>query len=239
MSFPDASDKFWGSYIAQVPTVELEGSVAIADMAHEPLGFLHGSFRGWQEQWATVDKEGFAIVSTFRRLPYLLRGGVAIHCDHRDLAYVFGANGTPTSQAVAQRLQGWRVFLGQFPYTIVHLPGDENCWADLLPRCVTRPGGPVCVHASVKYAEVLLGATSFRRKRLCAACRRRCGGRTHTRYGVGGGFAGFRRAIPGGAPWLPRDLGAGRGRLSEEATAGVCSTGGGQTPRDRCNQGSG
>ena len=42
--------------------------------------------------------------------------------------------GAPTSKAVAQRLQGWRVFFGQFLYTIVHIAGDENCWADLLSR---------------------------------------------------------------------------------------------------------
>ena len=57
-------------------------------MAHEPLTFLSGPFRGSLERWATVDKEGFAIVSTFPRLPYLLWGGVAMHWDHRNLAYI-------------------------------------------------------------------------------------------------------------------------------------------------------
>ena len=33
MMFPDASDKFWGSCITQVPTVELRGSISIADMS--------------------------------------------------------------------------------------------------------------------------------------------------------------------------------------------------------------
>ena len=64
MMFPDASDKFWGSCITQVPTVELTGSVATAVMCHGPLGFLSGPFRGSQERWATVDKEGFATGST-------------------------------------------------------------------------------------------------------------------------------------------------------------------------------
>ena len=139
MMFADASDKFWGSCITQVPMVELGGSVGIADM-----GFFF-FFRGAQERWEIVEKEGFAIVSTFKRLPYLLWGGVAIHC----------VNGAPTSKAVAHRIQGWHVFLGQFPYTIVHIPGDENCWGNLLSRWVTRLGGSVCVHASVKYTEVL------------------------------------------------------------------------------------
>ena len=114
-----------------------------------------------------MDKEGFAVVSTFKRLPYLLWGGVAIHCDHRNLAYVFGANGAPTSKAVAQRLQGWRVLVGQFPYTIVHIIGDENCWGDLLSLWVTRPGGPVCVHASIKCTEVLfVGSDKFPTKEV-------------------------------------------------------------------------
>ena len=106
-----------------------------------------------------MEKEGFAIVSTFKRLPYLLWGGVAIDCDHRNLAYIFGANGAPTSKAVAPRLQRWRVFLGQYPYTIVHIPGDENCWGALLSRWVTWPGSPVCVAPSVKYTEVLFAGS--------------------------------------------------------------------------------
>ena len=59
------------------------------------------------------------------------------------------------------------MFLGQFPYTIVHIPGAENCWRDLLLRWVTRPGGPVCVHANVKYTEVLFaGSDKFPTKEV-------------------------------------------------------------------------
>ena len=42
---------------------------------------------------------------------------------------------------------------------IVHIPGDENCWGDLLSRWVTRPGDPVCVNASVKYTEALFAGS--------------------------------------------------------------------------------
>ena len=110
--FNDASNSFWESCIAHVPTVDLRRSVAIEDMSHEPLEFLNRPFRGSQERWATMDKDGFAIVSTFKRLSYLLYGGVTIYCDHRNRAYIFSANGAPTSKAAAQRLQGWHVFLG-------------------------------------------------------------------------------------------------------------------------------
>ena len=37
----------------------------------------------------------------------------------------------------------------------MHIPGDENCLGDLLSRWVTRPGGAVCVYASVKYTGAL------------------------------------------------------------------------------------
>ena len=58
---------------------------------------------------------------------------------------------------------------------IVHIAGDENCWVDLLSRWVTRPEYPVCVHASVKYTEVLFaGSGNFTDKGGCA---RRAGGR--------------------------------------------------------------
>ena len=79
--FPDASDNHWGSFLTQVPTAELEGGVEADKMSHEPLGFLSGTFCGSQQRWATVDKEGFAIASTFRRLGHLLWGGVRIYTD--------------------------------------------------------------------------------------------------------------------------------------------------------------
>ena len=66
--FPDASDNHWGSFLTQVPKAELEGGIKVEKMSHEPLGFLIYIFRGSQQHWITADKEGFIIVSTFRRL---------------------------------------------------------------------------------------------------------------------------------------------------------------------------
>ena len=66
--FPDAFDNHWVSFLTQVPTAELEGGVEVDKMSHELLGFLSGTFCGSHQWWATVGKEGFAIVSTFRCL---------------------------------------------------------------------------------------------------------------------------------------------------------------------------
>ena len=85
-------------------------------------------------RWATIDKEGFAIVSTFRRREHFLWNGVHIFTDDRNLAYVFDPEAcvTSVSTALAQRLEGWKCVLGQYRYTIRHIPGDRNSWGDLL-----------------------------------------------------------------------------------------------------------
>ena len=70
--FLDASDEHWRSFLTQVPQEELDLSVPVEDITHEPLGFLSGTFKGSQQRWATVYKEGFAMVSTFKRLKYIL-----------------------------------------------------------------------------------------------------------------------------------------------------------------------
>ena len=100
-----------------------------------------------------------------------------------------------------------------------------------------RGGRSACTRASSTRRFFSLWATSFRRNEVVRGVQAAAaeGGPT---LDTEGGLAGFLRAVPGGAPWPPRDLGAGRGRLSEEATAGVCPPGGGRTPRGRCNDGS-
>ena len=84
LMFPDASDEHWASFLTQVHQEELDRGVPVEDLTHEPLGFLSGIFRGSQQRWATADKEGFAMVSTFRRLEYVLWIGVHIYTDQRN-----------------------------------------------------------------------------------------------------------------------------------------------------------
>ena len=67
----------------------MEQNLPLEDMTHEPLAFLSGTYKGSQMRWATIDEEGFAIVSTFRRLEHFLWNGVHIFADHRNLAYIF------------------------------------------------------------------------------------------------------------------------------------------------------
>ena len=129
LMFPDASDEQWGSFLTQVPREELDRGVSVEDMTHEPLGFLSGTFKRSQQRWATVDKEGFAVVSTFKRLEYFLWNGPHIYTDHRNLAYIFDPEACVSSVAktTVHRLDQWKAVLGQYDYTSVHIDGDRNC----------------------------------------------------------------------------------------------------------------
>ena len=128
LMFLYASDNHWGSFLTQVPTAELEGGVEVKKTSREPLRFLSGTFRGSHQRWATVDKEGFAIVSTFRRLEYFLWGGVCIYTDRRNLAYIFDPKACVSSmpKTAAQRLENWERVLAQFDYNIFCLGGSMS-----------------------------------------------------------------------------------------------------------------
>ena len=123
LMFTDASDLFWGGCVTQVPEQEFWSEMPVAGMSHEPLGSVSGTFKNAQVRWPVIDKEAFAIISTCRRLEFLLWGGFVVYCDNRNLAYVFrpGVTNMPPSKIAAQRLQGWSAYLGQFQYLIVHL----------------------------------------------------------------------------------------------------------------------
>ena len=139
--FTDASDEYWAAVITQIPLEDV--SKAVAEQRHEPLLFLSGRFSGSQLRWAIPDKEGYAIVAAFRRASYLLqqRNGVLICTDHRNLTYIFAPD-AGMKKTQLHRLHRWAIELMQFNYTIVHLPGKDNAWADLLSRWEQAPTVP-------------------------------------------------------------------------------------------------
>ena len=119
LTFPDMSDLFWGSVLTQVSPPDFASKNTMGEWHHEPLEVLGGIFKGSQlRRWPTMDREGFAIMSTFQRLEYLLWGGVNIVSP--------GALVAELSKATVQRLSHFRTCLEQFDYQIVHIPGSEN-----------------------------------------------------------------------------------------------------------------
>ncbi|KAF0726127.1 hypothetical protein Ae201684P_020445 [Aphanomyces euteiches] len=105
---------------------------------HKPLAFLSGRFSGASSRWPIPDKEAFAIVESCKRLEYILLRpqGFVIHTDHRNLAYLFNPTATDSKMQrhQADRLLRWAMTLSGYRYTIVHIPGHTNTWADMISR---------------------------------------------------------------------------------------------------------
>ena len=82
--FPDASHRSWGSVLTQIPRSQED--LPVVDQDHEPLAFISGAFKGASLRWSTVEKEGYAIVASFKRMDGLLQrpGGFTICTDHRN-----------------------------------------------------------------------------------------------------------------------------------------------------------
>lgn len=50
LTFRDASDMYYGSFLTEVPAEGVYHCVPVEDMAQEPPGFLSGDFRGAQQR---------------------------------------------------------------------------------------------------------------------------------------------------------------------------------------------
>ena len=74
-----------------------------------------------------------------------------IHTDHRNVAYIFNPEACVSSVAKtnAQHFDQWQAVLGQYDYTVEHIPGERNYWGGLLSRWVTVPS--VSVRAAAVY----------------------------------------------------------------------------------------
>ena len=133
--FTDASDGYWSAIVTQLPMDQL--AAPFESQQHQLLACLSGTFKGASSNWAVIEKEAFAIVHACRRLDYLLLcpGGFSLFTDHLNLVYVFNPTAVTTVQRYqAAKLARWATTLRAFQYTIEHVAGDLNVWADLLSR---------------------------------------------------------------------------------------------------------
>lgn len=96
-----------------MPPEELNADGPMEKMSHEPLVFLSGAFKGTPVRWSSVDRERFAVVATFLRLPNLFWDGAYIIGDRGNLAYISNPEACTVltaSKATAQRVQRWGAF---------------------------------------------------------------------------------------------------------------------------------
>jgi transposase InsO family protein len=140
--FCDASDEGWGSILLQIRNYD--PAKPWSEQNCEPLYCLGGNFRGAASRWKIIEKEAFAIRESVERLDYLLQRpqGFRIYTDHRNLQYIF-SNDPTLKRTTKQKLERWAMFLVGFRYTIEHVAGTDNCWADLLSRWATPLAAPL------------------------------------------------------------------------------------------------
>lgn len=95
-------------------------------------------FRILQLRKPRVCKEGFSIVSTARRLEYLLGNGVHILRDSCNLAYTFNRVSS-LPKIAAQIFERWNLVMREIAYSIVHTSAKRNYLGGLLLRYVQIP----------------------------------------------------------------------------------------------------
>ena len=158
--FTDASDNYWGAMLGQV--LQYDRSTSIEKQQIKPLYFLSGSFKGSQLRWATVDKESFAIVEAVERLRHLVvrKNGFRIFTDHVNLQYIFCPHDSVKLPA-RSRLARWALRLQEYNYSIEHIAGELNVWADLLSRWGAGPKQVVANAARVQYDRRVANALSW------------------------------------------------------------------------------
>jgi hypothetical protein len=101
------------------------------------VAFVSGSFRGSALGWSTLDKEAYGVVETVDRLDHVLAGiNFRLFTDHKNLVPLLtGNNGSAkASRQTSDRLARWRARLDAYRFTIHHIAGEDNVWADMLSR---------------------------------------------------------------------------------------------------------
>ncbi len=165
--FTDASDLHWGAILVQVENYDKLEDVLKQKV--EPMYMLSGSFRGSQLNWSTIEKEAFAIIESIERLGQVLirPGGFRIFTDHMNLVYIYGLYRTQKINVMC-RYDRWAVKMIQYRYTIEHVPGERNLWADLLSRWGVKAKGRTTT--SVKGIKALKNRNPNARRRQQPRC---------------------------------------------------------------------
>ena len=137
--FTDASMTHWAGVLTQVDPAEIAKNVLPPQQwKHAPVAFVSGSFKGASSRWSTPEKECYAIVASVTRLAHILAAcsEFSLFTDHKNILYMlspvrFNAN---VARHIVHKTQRWAMRLSEFNFTIEHIPGENNIWADILTR---------------------------------------------------------------------------------------------------------
>ena len=137
--FTDASSTSWSVCVTQVASLDsVPDRCLIHELDHEPLVMLSGNFSKSELKYPIVEKEAFAINQAVQDLGYLLNEPAGFHLftDHRNLVYMLDPVSLSASvrQNTVEKMARWAYALFQCKFTLHHIPGEDNVWADLMTR---------------------------------------------------------------------------------------------------------
>ena len=116
----DASDYGVGAYIFQ-----------IIDGKEKPIIFFSKALHGAELNWATIEKEAYAIFLTLSKFGHLLRDNkFLLKTDHKNLTYINAGS--------SQKVRRWGIAMQEYDFIIEHVPGKDNFVADSLSRLVAN-----------------------------------------------------------------------------------------------------
>lgn len=96
---------------------------------YKPIAFASQKLNGSQKNWATIEKEAYAVLFGLKKFDKWLHGNsVEIITDHNPLKYLVQT--TPKSP----KLTRWALALQRWNYTVTHRPGINHEGADALSR---------------------------------------------------------------------------------------------------------
>ena len=107
-----------------------------------PIAFVSKAFNSTEQNWSTIEQEGYGIFYCIMKLQHYLKGRTfTVETDHRNLVYM--------SSSLTPKVIRWKLRLLEYDFVVRHIAGVENVVADALSRCLcTRtiscmPGGIV------------------------------------------------------------------------------------------------
>ncbi|KAH9133773.1 hypothetical protein AeRB84_020220 [Aphanomyces euteiches] len=142
--FTDASDQGWSIIVTQVD--KFDDELPIQEQSHEMLVCQSGMFTGAQKSWSVIEKEAYPIARACEKLNYLLMRpeGFRMYCDHKNLIHIF-VPGKEWPEHTRGKLMRWAAIIGGYRYTIEHINGIHNLWADMMSRW-GRPATGMATH---------------------------------------------------------------------------------------------
>ncbi|KAJ8575672.1 hypothetical protein ON010_g3544 [Phytophthora cinnamomi] len=137
-AFTDASDIGYSVILTQVKA--FDPKVPITTQKHQLLTCLSGTFHGSQLNWTIIEKGAYPVVVTCDKLDYLLLRArpFRLFCDHRHVIHVFAPQ-TSIKKHICGKLLRWALKLMTYRYSIEHVDGTANVWADMLSRWAGQP----------------------------------------------------------------------------------------------------